>query len=117
MNTISNLMHLVSFIIGIVGCLILTYGVTVSFLHWIKTEKKMWNHKQTRNERESLRHQLAYYLLMSLEFLIAADIIKTIVQPSLQELAQLGGILAIRTVISVSLNWELRPFPEKKQTK
>ena len=56
----------------------------------------------------SLRHQLAYYLLLSLEFLIAADILDTIVQPSLEELAVLGGILAIRTVISFSLSWEMR---------
>ncbi len=55
-----------------------------------------------------VRHQLAYYLLLSLELLIAADIIDTIVQPSLEELAILGGVLAIRTVISFSLTWELR---------
>ena len=52
--------------------------------------------------------RLAYYLLLSLEFLIAADIIDTIVQPGLEELAILGGIIAIRTVISLSMNWELK---------
>jgi len=49
-----------------------------------------------------------YYLLLSLEFLIAADIIDAIVQPSREELAILGSVLAIRTVISVSLSWELK---------
>jgi uncharacterized membrane protein len=45
---------------------------------------------------------------LSLEILIAADIIDTIIQPSLDELAILGGILAIRTVISFSLSWEMK---------
>jgi len=101
-------MHLVSFTIGIVGCLILTYGVVISFFHWLKTERMFWTGQQPQSEREALRHQLAYYLLLSLEFLIAADIIKTIIEPSLEELAILGGILAIRTVISLSLSWELK---------
>ena len=67
-----------------------------------------WSGQEVQSERKSLRHQLAYYLLLSLEFLIAADILDTIVQPSLEELAVLGGILAIRTVISFTLGWEMR---------
>ncbi len=108
MNEIIHLMHLVSLIIGLIGCLILTYGVAIGFLHFFKVERLFWRGQQPQNEREALRHQLAYYLLLSLEFLIAADIIDTIVQPGLEELALLGGILAIRTVISLALNWELK---------
>ena len=42
-----------------------------------------------------------------LEFLIAADIIDTLMRPNPQELLVLGAIVAIRTVISYSLNLEL----------
>ena len=108
MNEIIHFMHLVSFAIGLVGCLILAYGVVISFLHWLRTERMFWSGQPPQSEREALRRQLAYYLLLSLEFLIAADIIDTIVEPSLEELAMLGAILAIRTVISLSLNWELK---------
>jgi len=108
MNMIIHFIHYVSFVIGIVGCLILVYGVIVIFFNWLKIERKCWSGQQPRSERKALRHQLAYYLLLSLEFLIAADIIKTIVQPGLEELAILGSILAIRTVISLSLTWELK---------
>ncbi len=108
MDEITHFMHLVSSVIGIVGCLILVYGVAIGSFHWLKTERLFWAAHDPRAEREALRHQLAYYLLLSLEFLIAADIIDTIVQPSLEELAILAGVVAIRTVISFSLNWELR---------
>ncbi len=108
MNEIIHLMHLVSIAIGLVGCLIMTYGVAIAFLHFFKVEWLFWGGQQPQSEREALRNQLAYYLLLSLEFLIAADIIDTIIQPGLKELAILGGIIAIRTVISLSLNWELK---------
>ncbi len=108
MDEITHFMHLVSSVIGIVGCLILVYGVAIGSFHWLKTERLFWTAQDPRVERDALRHQLAYYILLSLEFLIAADIIDTILQPSLEELAILAGVVVIRTVISLSLNWELR---------
>lgn len=108
MEKIIDFMHMASFAIGIVGSLILVYGVVISFFHWLKTERMFWGGQQVQNECETLRQQLAYYMLLSLEFLIAADIINTVVKPGLMELAILGGILAIRTVISLSLSWELK---------
>jgi uncharacterized membrane protein len=59
---------------------------------------------------------LGYYLLLGLEFLIAADIIDTLMKPATQDLIVLGAIVAIRTVISYSLNSELAhetPHPER----
>ena len=58
--------------------------------------------------REALRRDLAYYLLVGLEFLVAADILETIATPNLEHLAVLAGIVVIRTVISATLTWELR---------
>ena len=58
--------------------------------------------------RRELRHGIGSYLLLSLQFLIAADIIETMIEPSLEELATLGGIIVIRTAISFSLTWELK---------
>ena len=108
MDQIVHFMHLVSFAIGLAGCLILTYGVSIGLFHWLRIERMFWTGKEPQSERKALRHQLAYYLLVSLEFLIAADIIDTIVEPNLEELAILGGVLAMRTVISFSLSWEMK---------
>jgi len=46
-------------------------------------------------------------LLIALDFLVAADIIKTILAPSLFELAQLGIVVIIRILLSWSLSKEL----------
>ena len=58
--------------------------------------------------RKRLRHLLGYYLLLGLEFLIAADIIDTLMKPSVQDLLVLGSIIVTRTIISFSLNAELK---------
>ena len=68
------------------------------------------------DDRKRLRHVLGYYLLLGLEFLIAADIIDTLMKPSVQDLIVLGAIVLIRTVISYSLNAELKSEHQTKAT-
>lgn len=47
-------------------------------------------------------------ILLGLEFLVAADIIATVaIEPSLESLAILAGIVAIRTFLSLSLEVEV----------
>ncbi|MXQ12649.1 DUF1622 domain-containing protein [Microvirga makkahensis] len=54
------------------------------------------------------RSNLGRAILLGLEFLVAADIINTVaIEPSLQSLAILGGIVLIRTFLSFSLEVEI----------
>lgn len=55
-----------------------------------------------------VRLALAEWLVLCLEFLIAADILKTVLAPTLDQLAVLGGVILIRTVLSLSIAYELR---------
>jgi uncharacterized membrane protein len=55
-----------------------------------------------------VRAVFARSILLGLEFLVAADIIRTVaVQPSLENVAVLGLIVLIRTFLSFSLEVEL----------
>jgi uncharacterized membrane protein len=59
------------------------------------------------NYRE-YRANLGRGILIGLEILIAADILKSVVvDPTLQGIAVLGGIVAIRTFLSISLDVEI----------
>lgn len=42
-----------------------------------------------------------------MQFLIAADIIKTISAPTFEHMLQLGFVVGIRTVIAIALNKEM----------
>ena len=55
-----------------------------------------------------IKNQLVSYILLSLEILIVADIIETIVSPTLTDIALLAATVVIRTVISYFLNKEIK---------
>ena len=55
-----------------------------------------------------LRNYFGWSVLLALEILVAADLIRTIaVQPSLENVAVLGIIVTIRTFLSFSLDIEI----------
>lgn len=55
-----------------------------------------------------LRSRLGRSILLGLEFLVAADIIATVaIEPTLESVLVLGGIVLIRTFLSVSLEVEI----------
>jgi uncharacterized membrane protein len=57
---------------------------------------------------EFFRRRLGRAILLGLEFLVAADIIRTVaVTPTAQSVAVLGGIVLIRTFLSFSLQLEV----------
>lgn len=67
-----------------------------------------------RERTTESRLRLAERLVLSLEFLIAADILKTVVTPTLEGMAVLGAVIVIRTVLSLSIAYELRRDGHKK---
>ena len=57
------------------------------------------------------REQLGRTILLGLEFLVAADIIRTVaVTPDARSVAVLGGIVLIRTFLSFSLQLEVTGY-------
>jgi uncharacterized membrane protein len=57
---------------------------------------------------EKLRHKLGKSILLGLELLVAGDIINTVaVEPTMESVLVLGGIVLIRTFLSFSLEIEL----------
>lgn len=99
--------HYGSISIGAIGVLVIFTGVIGGLWRFVRSECAAIRGKNVREARHHLRATLGYYLLLGLEFLIAADIIETLIKPSVQELIVLGSIVAIRTVISYSLAAEL----------
>ncbi|MDI2098042.1 DUF1622 domain-containing protein [Ruicaihuangia caeni] len=71
------------------------------------------------------RRSLGRAILLGLELLVAADIIRTVaVSPTLESIAVLAGIVLIRTFLSFSLEleitgrwpWQKRPDPDAEET-
>lgn len=56
----------------------------------------------------------AGWLVLALEFLLAADILRTAISPTWTDIGQLAAIAAIRTFLNHSLSHDLRLGPESK---
>ena len=54
-----------------------------------------------------MKMYLGSYVLLSLEVLIASDIIETILNPSIEDILILAGVVVIRTAISYFLGKEM----------
>jgi uncharacterized membrane protein len=59
------------------------------------------------NRFSSVRLSLARFLVLGLEFQLAADVLRTAISPSFEEIGKLAAIAAIRTVLNYFLNREI----------
>jgi len=87
---------------------VLAWGVLVGIIELARLEVHRIRGREIAHERAVVRQDLGYYILLGLEFLIAADIMHTVRHPTLDQLAVLAAIVAIRTVISHFLTAEMR---------
>lgn len=59
------------------------------------------------NQFSSVRLTLARFLVLGLEFQLAADVLRTAISPSFEEIGKLAAIAAIRTILNYFLNREI----------
>jgi uncharacterized membrane protein len=113
---LTELLSLATHGISALGVLVIVFGVLNGLGRFVRSEVLAVRGVEVGADRRKLRQVLGYYLLLGLEFLIAADIVDTLMKPEPGELIVLGAIVAIRTVISYSLNAEL-PHETRATTK
>ncbi len=104
-------------VISVVSVLIVVYGTIAALAAVLKTEFLRVKAKYSIQQLRVIRADLGTYLLLALEVLIAADIIKSIIEPDLIDLGILAGIVAIRTVLSVFLNKEIQEIDKERSEK
>lgn len=95
-------------LISVVSLLIVTYGALIASIAFIGNELRRFTGHYSLTNIRKLRVGFGTYLLLGLEFLIASDILKTVLEPTLTELTILGGIVVLRTILSIFLNKEIR---------
>lgn len=84
--------------------LIIVFGSAEAFvkLLWIVVTPGV-----THGERKALWRRYGMWLLLGLEFELAADIIGSVVSPSWQDIGKLGAIALIRTFLNYFLEKDL----------
>jgi uncharacterized membrane protein len=67
------------------------------------------------SEKEEVRLRLGRWLAVALEFLLAADILKTAVAPSWDDIGKLAAIATLRTLLNYFLEKEIDKEEENKR--
>ncbi|MDR1747944.1 MAG: DUF1622 domain-containing protein [Spirochaetaceae bacterium] len=101
-------------IISIISIAVIVYGTIIASVAITRSELLRFKGRFSTQLLRVIRAELGTYLLLGLELLIASDILKTIVEPSLGELLTLAGIVVLRTILSVFLNKEIREIEAER---
>jgi uncharacterized membrane protein len=118
-QTIMN--HLIPFFdlfilaLNIFSIVVLIWGVIVAGIDFLKSERTDRNRIIMTRQNNFIKSFLGSYILLSLEILIAADIIESIIKPTFQDILKLAILVVIRTVISYFLNKEIEAALKTKE--
>lgn len=115
-GTVPEWIHAVSLAIEILAVIIMVIGVafgTTRFLYFL-----IRHHMPFDSIYLQYKHMVAKSLLLGLEILVAADVIRTVaLEPTLDNIAALGLLVLVRTFLSWSLIVEMEhrwPWQKKR---
>jgi uncharacterized membrane protein len=95
-------------IVEAAGAAIIFVGAVIAFVRFLLIAFR----REGMDPFAQLRLDLGRFLVLGLEFQLAADILRTAVAPSFTELAQLATVAAIRTALNFFLGMEIKEETE-----
>ena len=97
------------------AAIIIGISVVVAFIGYIRSLYR--SRKGEGSKGDVIRFRLVGGLLMALDFVVGADILTTILDPSTEDLFRLAVIVAIRIILGWSLSKEISGHSEDLLTK
>jgi len=99
----------ITLILNIMGALIVIYGSLQAFVKILKIEFKS---KKKFHPYEHTKRTYVQKLILALDFFVAADLLKLVVMPTMEEIILIAIIVAIRTLLNYSLSKEIHLHEE-----
>lgn len=104
---LSQIVEIIVLILNAFSIIILVIGVGKSVIDFTKNETEKGTRYEIVQRNNHIKLYLGSYILLSLEVLIASDIIETILNPTIEDILILAGVVVIRTAISYFLGKEI----------
>ncbi|MGO2925619.1 DUF1622 domain-containing protein [Lactococcus laudensis] len=111
MKITTEICELLILAMNTVAVLVLICGVVKATFKFVKNEV---SHADKASVLRTIKNDLGTYVLFSLEILIAADIVESIIKPTFEDIGKLAALVVIRTVISYFLGKEIDQEIENK---
>lgn len=104
----------IDYLVEVVWMFFAYAGIVIMIVWWIKAAYLLVYRRFIDNSipMGKIRIKLGHYLVLALEFLVAKDILESIVDPNMNWLLMLWLIVVIRTVLSYFLNKEIAEVKE-----
>src|SRR4029450_2001538 len=98
----ASVARMIALLVEAAAVIIVAYGSAEAFAKLLRV---IVPPGATHGESKAIWRRVGLWLLLGLEFELAADIIGSVVSPTWQDIGELGGIAVIRTFLNY--------FPEK----
>lgn len=106
-HDIENILEIIGVAFDVLGVCVICVGIVLAFVRYFRQESQPTEHTASSPYRR-LKIEIGLALLLGLEVLVAADIIKTVaVEPTFVSLGVLGLLVVIRTFLSWTLVLEI----------
>ena len=99
---INVIISMAGYALTLIGAGVIIYGSIKAFYVFTLTEFSKSNEFNTAKIRLILGARIS----VALEFLLAGDLLVTVMAPSWDEIGKLGALVVIRTALSYYLHWE-----------
>ena len=94
----------VSSLLEIMGLLVILVAGLMSFAKYLSN--------LTRKTRYEIKISLGQSLSLALEFKMGAEILKTVLVHTYEEMFILGAIIVLRTILAMVIHWEIKSEQE-----
>lgn len=116
MHELMETLELAATAVDIIGILIVLYGFVLGLVQFIRAEFGRFSGDFGGiMSCEKVRLMLGTYILLGIEFMIASDIINTVISKSVESLIFVAALVVIRTAISFFLGRELTELEAAKK--
>ena len=97
----------VALVVEGVAVLLIAYGAAEAFAN---SGRHFFRHTHDAGWRKTLFVRFGVWLLLGLQFALAADIVRSVISPSWNDIGQLAAIAVIRTGLNYFLARDLQDF-------
>lgn len=99
----------VALAIEAVAVLLIAFGAAEATVRLVR---RVFGRAAVLGHRKEVWLRFAMWLVLGLEFELAADVVRTVIAPGWEELGQLGAIAVIRTLLNYFLVRDLERYGE-----
>ena len=112
-SLVESSLEVIAFAVDMVGVTIILYGFVVGLISYVRAVSYSGAIQAKYDRYQAVRCRMGIHLVLGLEFMIVSDVLTSVVSRTLEDLAYLGAIVVIRTVLAYFLGREMAEVSER----